>query len=99
MAALEVELGQVRVVLQLAALDENLLAFGLDAGQREDLVFEYFAGGARVEFDVVLLPLVLDDNWEPVSSCNGRAADSPGIGSMAGDGGARETDYVDGAEM
>jgi hypothetical protein len=67
MAALEVELGQVRVILQLAALDENLLALGLNAGQREELVFEYLAGGGRVELDVVLLALVLDDNWERVS--------------------------------
>jgi hypothetical protein len=32
-AALEVELGEVCVVLQLAPFDEDLLAFGLDAGQ------------------------------------------------------------------
>jgi hypothetical protein len=68
MAALDVELGEVCVILQLAPLDEDLLAFGLDAGQGEDLVFEYFACRGGVELDIVLLALVLDDDWTALAS-------------------------------
>jgi len=45
----------------LAALDDDLLAVGLDAGDGEELVLERLARGRGIDFDLVLLALVLDN--------------------------------------
>jgi hypothetical protein len=58
---LEAQLGHVGVILELAALDDDFLALWLDAGDGEELVFERLAGGGGVDFDLVLLALMLYD--------------------------------------
>jgi hypothetical protein len=50
------------VILELASLDEDLLAFGFDVGEGVKLVLEGLAGGFGVELDIVLLALMFDDN-------------------------------------
>lgn len=59
LARLEAELRHVGIVLELAALDDDLLALGLDAGDGEELVLERLAVGGGVHFHLVLLALVL----------------------------------------
>jgi hypothetical protein len=39
------------------------LALGLNSSDGEDLVFEGFAVGGRIHLHIVLLALVLDDNY------------------------------------
>jgi hypothetical protein len=48
----------------LATLHQDLLSFRLDAGERVKLEFEGFAVGGRVEIDIILLALVLDNNLD-----------------------------------
>jgi hypothetical protein len=55
----EAQLRHVGIVLELAALDDDLLALGLDAGDGEELVLERLAVGRGVDFHLVLLALVL----------------------------------------
>lgn len=63
MAWLCAKLGELSVILELATFHKNLLAFWLDAGERVELELEDFAGGFGVEVDVVLLALVLDNDY------------------------------------
>jgi hypothetical protein len=48
----------------LTAFDDDLLALWLDAGDGEELVLERLAGGGGVDFDLVLLALVLYDYYK-----------------------------------
>jgi hypothetical protein len=48
----------------LAALDDDLLALWLDAGDGEELVLERLAGRGGVDVDLVLLALVLYDYYK-----------------------------------
>ena len=59
---LEPQLRHVGVILELAALDEDLLALGFDSSDGEELVLEGLAVGRGVHLDLVLLSLVLDDH-------------------------------------
>ena len=47
----------------MAALDDDLLALWLDAGDGEELVLERLAGRGGVDVDLVLLALVLYDYY------------------------------------
>jgi hypothetical protein len=62
MSGLERQLCHVLVVLELSALDEDLLAVGGDAREREDLEFKGRARLGRVEVNVELLARPFDDN-------------------------------------
>jgi hypothetical protein len=63
LVGLEAQLGHVGVILELAALDDDLLTLGLDAGDGEELVLESLAVGRRVNLDFVLLALVLHHDY------------------------------------
>jgi hypothetical protein len=60
---LETQLREVGIILELPALDDELLTFWLDTGDGEELVFEGGAIGAGIDVDFVLLALVLYDYW------------------------------------
>ena len=71
MARLDGELREIGIIFELAAFDENLLTVRLDAGEREELELESFAGGGGIMVDIVFLSLVFDDDLEtlaPLSS-------------------------------
>lgn len=59
---LEAQLGHIRIIFKLAALDDDLLALWLDVRDGVELVLELLAGGGRVDFDLVLFALVLYDH-------------------------------------
>ncbi|KAI6763617.1 hypothetical protein HG531_013005 [Fusarium graminearum] len=64
LAGLQAQLAHIGIILELATLDEDLLAFGLHIGQAEHLELEVFAGRAGIDFDIVLFPLVFHhDYW------------------------------------
>lgn len=63
LAGLEVELGHVGVVLELAALDQDLLALGFDVGEREEHHLEDLSGHCSVNRHVIFLAGMLDDDW------------------------------------
>jgi hypothetical protein len=62
-SGLERQLCHVLVILELSALDEDLLAVGGDAREREDLEFEGRARLGRVEVNVKFLARPFDDNY------------------------------------
>lgn len=59
LVGLETQFGHVSVIFKLTALDDDLLALGLDAGDGVELVFERLAVGGGVDLNLVLLALVL----------------------------------------
>jgi len=59
---LDAKLGEIRVIFQLTALDEDLLAFRLYTGYRVDLVLEGFAVGGEIEVEVVLFAAMRDND-------------------------------------
>ncbi|KAI6775117.1 hypothetical protein HG530_001875 [Fusarium avenaceum] len=63
LAGLQAKLAHIGIILELAALDQNLLAFGLHIGQAEHLELEVLASGVGVDLDIVLLALVFHHDW------------------------------------
>ena len=63
MARLDAEFGQIGLIFQLSAFNQNLLSLRFDASKGVELEFEGLAGRAGVEFDIVFLALVLDNDW------------------------------------
>jgi hypothetical protein len=59
---LEAELVHVRIVLELGPFEQDLLAVWFDVREAEELELEVFPGGAGLDFNLILLALVLDDN-------------------------------------
>ena len=59
---LQPELRHVGVILELAALDEDLLSFRLDVCEGVEECFEDFAGLGQIGSNVVLLASVFNDD-------------------------------------
>jgi hypothetical protein len=62
MARLDAEFGEFGFIFQLSAFYQNLLPLWFDASKRVKLEFEGFAIRAGIEFDIVFLALMLDND-------------------------------------
>ena len=86
MPGLKREFSHVLVILELTALDKDLLAVGGDASQRKYLEFE---GGARfgcVEVNVKLFARPFDDNCQTRLAKHKTKTGGRGRGSVEGPG-------------
>jgi hypothetical protein len=63
LARLQAELAHVGIILELATLNQDLLAFRFHIGQTEHLELEVLAGGAGIDLDIVFFALVFYHDW------------------------------------
>lgn len=64
MARFDAQFGEVGLIFQLSTFYQNLLSLRFHAGKGVELEFEGLAGGTGIEFDVIFLALVFDNNYQ-----------------------------------